>query len=216
MAQNKNGVYGEDGASFEQSFQRLQEVVKKLSEGSLTLEEALSSFEEGMALADRCTQMLGDAELRLRQVSARASRAGEEAVGRLEEVRTSAQSTASAAPRTAAEDLDDIDEAIRQSPLIDEDDEIVSVHIESYERRIVRDVPQNQQAARPPAGSAAGSWAQPAPGGSAYSGQPQGQRPVPQPPGADALRGRQPAPGAQNPGRPGAGQNLDPLFDEEE
>jgi exodeoxyribonuclease VII small subunit len=77
---NKNGVHGENDASFEQCFRRLQEVVKTLSEGSLTLEEALSSFEEGMRLADTCATMLDEAELRLERVSERVARAAAERV----------------------------------------------------------------------------------------------------------------------------------------
>lgn len=65
-----------DGESFERSFETLQEVVRKLSEGNLTLQDALASFEEGMALADRCAAMLEQAELRVQQVSERAMRAG--------------------------------------------------------------------------------------------------------------------------------------------
>src|SRR6478672_5188675 len=80
----RNGVHGDNGATFEQSFGRLQEVVQKLSAGSMTLQEALSAFEEGMALADRCTQLLDSAELRIQQVSARAARAGAEAANEIE------------------------------------------------------------------------------------------------------------------------------------
>jgi exodeoxyribonuclease VII small subunit len=75
-ARNMRDVREVDGSSFEQSFQSLQEVVRKLSEGNLTLQEALASFEEGMALADRCGAMLEEAELRVKQVSERAMRAG--------------------------------------------------------------------------------------------------------------------------------------------
>lgn len=77
---NKNGLHGENDASFEQCFRRLQEVVKTLSEGSLTLEDALSSFEEGMRLADSCATMLDEAELRLERVSERVARAAAERV----------------------------------------------------------------------------------------------------------------------------------------
>src|SRR5438105_9510019 len=62
--------------SFEESFRRLQEVVQRLSEGSLTLQEAMAAFEEGMSLADRCATMLDEAELRVKQVSDKALRAG--------------------------------------------------------------------------------------------------------------------------------------------
>lgn len=86
MAETGNGVHGEDRTTFEQSFKRLQEAVQKLSEGNLTLQEALATFEEGMLLADRCTQMLDSAELRLRQVSAGTTRAAGQSAGDLEEL----------------------------------------------------------------------------------------------------------------------------------
>jgi exodeoxyribonuclease VII small subunit len=69
-------AHGENSASFEENFVRLQEVVAKLSDGNLTLEEALGAYEEGMALADRCARMLDEAESRVKQVSERAMRAG--------------------------------------------------------------------------------------------------------------------------------------------
>jgi exodeoxyribonuclease VII small subunit len=65
-------AHGADGESFEDSFRQLQDVVRRLSEGSLTLQESLASFEEGMRLADRCTTMLEEAELRVKQASDRA------------------------------------------------------------------------------------------------------------------------------------------------
>jgi exodeoxyribonuclease VII small subunit len=69
-------AHGENSASFEQNFMRLQEVVAKLSDGNLTLEEALGAYEEGMSLADRCARMLDEAEMRVKQVSDRTLRAG--------------------------------------------------------------------------------------------------------------------------------------------
>jgi exodeoxyribonuclease VII small subunit len=69
-------AHGAHGASFEDNFTRLQEVVARLSDGNLTLEEALSAYEEGMTLADRCARMLDEAELRVKQVSERAMKAG--------------------------------------------------------------------------------------------------------------------------------------------
>jgi exodeoxyribonuclease VII small subunit len=73
---NKVGAHGENGASFEESFTRLQEVVGKLSTGNLSLQEALGAFEEGMGLAGTCARMLDEAELRVKQVSDRAVHAG--------------------------------------------------------------------------------------------------------------------------------------------
>ena len=51
--------------SFEESFGRLQEAIERLEEGGLPLEAALSLFEESMALATTCHQVLDQAELRL-------------------------------------------------------------------------------------------------------------------------------------------------------
>src|SRR5918911_2380984 len=111
---NKNGVHGDNNASFEQCFRRLQEVVQRLSEGNLTLEEALSSFEEGMRLADACARMLDEAELRLERVSERVARAAAE--------RVEAQKDQTLKPVGGA-------------------DEILALDISSYEERIVFSAP---------------------------------------------------------------------------
>ena len=51
--------------SFEELFQRLEQAVGKLEEGGLPLDEALALYEEGMRLAQRCQEMLDQAELRV-------------------------------------------------------------------------------------------------------------------------------------------------------
>lgn len=51
--------------SFEALYSRLQEIVARLEQGDLTLEDSLSLYEEGMKLARRCQEMLHDAELRI-------------------------------------------------------------------------------------------------------------------------------------------------------
>ncbi|MEP6775644.1 MAG: exodeoxyribonuclease VII small subunit [Chloroflexota bacterium] len=87
---NKVGAHGENGASFEESFTLLQEVVGKLSTGNLSLQEALSAFEQGMGLADTCARKLDEAELRVKQVSDKAIHAGSASlVGLDEEMRGS-------------------------------------------------------------------------------------------------------------------------------
>jgi exodeoxyribonuclease VII small subunit len=78
-------AHGDNSATFEQCFARLQEVVSKLSEGNLTLQEALGAFEEGMGLADRCSAMLDQAELRVKQVSDRALRSGAAALAQMDD-----------------------------------------------------------------------------------------------------------------------------------
>lgn len=78
-------AHGAGGESFEDSFRQLQEVVRRLSEGNLTLQEALSSFEEGMRLADRCSTMLDEAELRVKHVSERAMLEGAASLASLDQ-----------------------------------------------------------------------------------------------------------------------------------
>jgi len=53
---------------YEQAFRELEGLVAKLESGELPLEEALMLFERGQSLAARCSQLLEQAELRLRQL----------------------------------------------------------------------------------------------------------------------------------------------------
>lgn len=59
------GKGGSKAATFESSFTRLEEVVRKLEEGKLTLDDASSLFEEGMKLAKSCNELLSNAELKI-------------------------------------------------------------------------------------------------------------------------------------------------------
>jgi len=54
--------------TFEEAFRRLDEVVSRLEQGDLALEESLALYEEGMALAARCNDLLDKADLRVRQL----------------------------------------------------------------------------------------------------------------------------------------------------
>lgn len=58
-----------DDMTYEQAFGELQEIVVRLESGELALEKAMALFERGQALSDRCTRLLEDAELRLRQLA---------------------------------------------------------------------------------------------------------------------------------------------------
>jgi exodeoxyribonuclease VII small subunit len=55
--------------SFEQAFGELENTVQKLETGGLTLEQSLTLFERGQALAAHCNTLLDSAELKVRQLS---------------------------------------------------------------------------------------------------------------------------------------------------
>jgi exodeoxyribonuclease VII small subunit len=57
-----------DEATFETSFAELEQVVGRLQDGGLSLEESMALFERGMALARQCSEHLERAELRLRRL----------------------------------------------------------------------------------------------------------------------------------------------------
>ena len=52
----------ETNMSFEQSMQRLEQIVRLLEKGDAPLEDAMKLFTEGTALAARCQTMLEEAE----------------------------------------------------------------------------------------------------------------------------------------------------------
>jgi exodeoxyribonuclease VII small subunit len=54
--------------SYEQAFAELEQVVEALEAGDLPLEKALDEFQRGQALAARCSQLLEEAELKLRRM----------------------------------------------------------------------------------------------------------------------------------------------------
>jgi exodeoxyribonuclease VII small subunit len=51
--------------SFESALERLEAIVTRLESGSLSLEEALAAFEEGVTLSRRCSAELEAAERRI-------------------------------------------------------------------------------------------------------------------------------------------------------
>ena len=55
----------DEAQTFEAALARLEALVDRLEQGDLALEEALTAFEEGVALARRCATQLGDAERRI-------------------------------------------------------------------------------------------------------------------------------------------------------
>ncbi len=53
------------GLKFEEAFQKLEAIIKKLDEGNLTLEDSLKAFEEGVRLSRHCSKKLDEAEKRV-------------------------------------------------------------------------------------------------------------------------------------------------------
>ena len=58
----------DDVLTFETAFGSLQEAIGQLERGGLSLDAAIKTFERGMALANRCIEMLDAAELRVTRV----------------------------------------------------------------------------------------------------------------------------------------------------
>jgi exodeoxyribonuclease VII small subunit len=58
----------EEQLSFEEAFEQLEEIVRKLEAGGLPLEESLALFERGTELAKLCNKQLDEAELRVQQL----------------------------------------------------------------------------------------------------------------------------------------------------
>lgn len=55
--------------NFETAFQALQEVIEKLENSELPLQDALALYERGKALSAQCAAILEKAQLRVEQVS---------------------------------------------------------------------------------------------------------------------------------------------------
>ena len=51
---------------FEKNLKRLEEIVHKLEDGELALEESLKLFEEGVGISRQCNQKLSEAEKRVK------------------------------------------------------------------------------------------------------------------------------------------------------
>lgn len=63
--------------TFEEDLKELEDVVKRLEDQSVGLEEAVKQFERGMELAKRCREKLDSVEKRVEQLLAEAAE-GEE------------------------------------------------------------------------------------------------------------------------------------------
>ncbi len=55
--------------TFEAALAQLEEIVNRLEEGDLTLDESVALFEQGQRLTAFCQEKLDNAELRVRQLT---------------------------------------------------------------------------------------------------------------------------------------------------
>ena len=55
----------EQAKSFEESLKRLEEIVRLMEQGNISLETSLKLFEEGTSLVTRCSGLLDEAELKV-------------------------------------------------------------------------------------------------------------------------------------------------------
>jgi len=65
-----SGDPGAASPSFEDAIERLETIVDELESGSLSLEESIARYEEGMGLSKQLTRTLDEAEKRIERLSA--------------------------------------------------------------------------------------------------------------------------------------------------
>ena len=61
-----------DDLPFDEALAQLQRTVAELEAGGQPLEQAIALYERGVALQARCERLIGDAQLRVQQLVARA------------------------------------------------------------------------------------------------------------------------------------------------
>lgn len=55
--------------SFEEALKKLESIVSRLEDDSVSLEESIDLFEEGTRLSSYCSEILENAELRIQKVN---------------------------------------------------------------------------------------------------------------------------------------------------
>ena len=55
--------------TFEESMQRLEQIVRAMERGDVALEESLNLFREGTELVKNCSQLLDEAQLQVSKIS---------------------------------------------------------------------------------------------------------------------------------------------------
>ena len=57
-----------DTVNFEASLEKLAQIVKKLEDRDINLEDSVKSFEEGISLVKECQKQLSEAELKVKKL----------------------------------------------------------------------------------------------------------------------------------------------------
>jgi exodeoxyribonuclease VII small subunit len=57
-----------DTVNFESSLKKLEQIVAKLEDGDISLEDSVKSFEEGIVLVKECQKQLSSAELKVKKL----------------------------------------------------------------------------------------------------------------------------------------------------
>lgn len=65
---SKNCQNENDDMSFEESLEKLEEIVEQLEKGDLTLDESLKTFEYGIKLVQKCNHKLSNAEQKIEEL----------------------------------------------------------------------------------------------------------------------------------------------------
>lgn len=58
-----------EALSFESALRELEQIVSRLEQGSVPLEESIALYERGEALKDRCDRLLKQAEARIEKIT---------------------------------------------------------------------------------------------------------------------------------------------------
>jgi exodeoxyribonuclease VII small subunit len=66
MAKNNVNI---ENVTFEQAIKELTEIVSKIEQGQISLQDSLEQYEKGMALIKKCRQILSNAEKRIEKIS---------------------------------------------------------------------------------------------------------------------------------------------------
>lgn len=69
MAAKKSASSKTQVGTFEMSLERLEKIVETLEEGSVSLDQVMTMYEEGVQLSKQCLEYLNQADLKLKRLS---------------------------------------------------------------------------------------------------------------------------------------------------